>query len=45
MTHGRVMTLWASLRFGLDPMPFWRALTLGAALVVAADAEWRVIEP
>ena len=45
VTHGRVMTLWASRRLGLDPMPFWRALTLGAALVVATDADWRVIEP
>lgn len=45
VTHGRVMSLWASRRFGFDPMPFWRGLKLGAALVVSSDADWRVIDP
>ncbi|WP_293403102.1 histidine phosphatase family protein [Phenylobacterium sp.] len=45
VTHGRVMSLWASQRFGFAPMPFWRGLKLGAALVVASDADWELIEP
>lgn len=46
VTHGRVISLWASRRFGFDPMPFWRGLRLGAALIVEPDAGgWRLIDP
>ena len=45
VTHGRVLSLWASRRFGFDPMPFWRGLKLGAALVVQSETDWRVIDP
>ncbi len=45
VTHGRVMSLWASRRFGFDPMPFWSGLKLGAALVASPGADWRLIDP
>lgn len=32
--HGRVISLWISRRFGVDPMPLWLCLRLGSALAV-----------
>lgn len=38
VSHGRVISLWISRRYDIDPLPFWRALVLGSAVVVADEA-------
>lgn len=43
VAHGRVITLWAQRRLGIDPMPFWRGLTLASALVVGEDASFEIV--
>lgn len=45
VAHGRVITLWLSHRFGLDPMPFWKRLGLGTAAVVDARGAIEFIDP
>lgn len=44
VSHGRVISLWIARRYGIDPLPFWRALGLGTA-VVATQAEPVLISP
>jgi 2,3-bisphosphoglycerate-dependent phosphoglycerate mutase len=36
-THGTVISLWVSRRFGVEPMPLWRSLSLPSAVVVGGD--------
>ena len=38
VSHGRVISLWVSRWYGIDPLPFWRALDLGTAVLVADEA-------
>ena len=37
VAHGRVITLWLSHRLGIDPMPFWKALSFCHAAVLEHD--------
>lgn len=37
VAHGRVITLWAQRRLGIDPLPFWRRLGLASAIVLSED--------
>lgn len=37
VAHGRVISLWASRRLGLEAMPLWRSLGLASALVIDDD--------
>lgn len=37
VAHGRVISLWASRRLGVEAMPLWRSLGLASALVTEGD--------
>jgi hypothetical protein len=44
VAHGRVITLWAQRRLGVDPLPFWRGLALASAVVVSeADGSFELV--
>ena len=46
VSHGRIITLWISRRFGLDPMTFWLGLGLASAVVLAEDgASFELVAP
>ena len=41
--HGTVITLWVTRRHRLEPMAFWRRLTLPSAVVIDAGADPRLV--
>lgn len=43
VAHGRVITLWAQRRLGVDPMPFWRSLGLASAVVVDEAGGFEIV--
>jgi broad specificity phosphatase PhoE len=43
-THGTVLSIYVSLTFGIDAMPFWRALGLPTAIVLE-NGKIRTVDP
>lgn len=42
VSHGRVISLWIGRRYGIDPLPFWRGLNLGTAVMAADEAPFLI---
>jgi len=44
VTHGTILTIYLSRTLGIEPLPFWRALTTPAALIVESG-QMRIVAP
>jgi broad specificity phosphatase PhoE len=43
VTHGTVIALWVSRRLGIEPLPFWKRLTMPCAVLIGAGSDWELI--